>query len=365
MWGNGTPTSGEAPASRETPSIHPNKSISLQCVTEAEFQHLLLPITYTLVFALSLASNGVALWSCWATREQAPPVMTFIYNLIIIDLLFALSLPLQAVYHARHNDWPFGEGLCKATNALFLANMFSCTLFLACICLERYFAVIHPIHYLRLRWPLYRILLSMAIWFSVAIGLLIFFSKSTVTYRFPNGNTACMENFPDYVWSGSLAATVLAFSILGFFVPFLIIVMCSIVIARRIMNLTHGSVQAISLRRHSLHTLLMVTGLLALCFLPFHLIHILHALGRIGVLSAPGLLPFTCSGQRASVALASINSALDPLVYYFNIAAAHRKMPCCGAISQNVMESDEPGSPTSWGLKSVSERLRFCSKSSP
>lgn len=310
----------------------------LQCVAEAEFQHLLLPITYSLVFALSLASNGVALWSCWATRKQAPPVMVFIYNLIVIDLLLALALPLQVVYHARHNDWPFGEGLCKATNALFLANMFSCTLFLACICLERYLAVIHPIRYLRLRWPLYRIMLSMGIWFSVAIGLLIFFSKSTVTYRFPNGNIACMENFPGSVWSGGLAVTILAFSTLGFFVPFLTIVICSIVIAQRIMNLTHGSVQATLLRRRSLHTLLTVTGLLTLCFLPFHVIHILHALGRIGILSAPGLLPFTCSAQRATVALASINSALDPLVYYFNIETAHWKMPCCGTVSQNTMD---------------------------
>ncbi|KAJ7316597.1 hypothetical protein JRQ81_002759 [Phrynocephalus forsythii] len=353
MWGNGTQTSGEAAPSRVTPSAHSNRSMPLHCVTEAEFQHLLLPITYSLVFILSLAFNGVALWRCWATRNQAPPVMVFIYNLIVIDLLFALSLPLQAVYHARHNDWPFGEGLCKATNALFLANMFSCTLFLACICLERYLAVIHPVRYLRLRWPLYRIMLSIAIWFSVAIGLLIFFSKSTVTHRFPNGNIACMENFPAYVWSGSLAATVLAFSTLGFFVPFLTIIVCSAVIAQRIMNLTHGSVQATSSRRRSLHTLLMVTGLLTLCFLPFHVVHVLHALGRIGVLSAPGLLSFTCPAQRATVALASTNSALDPLVYYFNIEAAHRKVPCCSTIGQNVMDSDEPGSPTMWGLKSM------------
>ncbi|XP_034960860.1 lysophosphatidic acid receptor 6-like [Zootoca vivipara] len=341
MWANGTYPLGEA---------FPNHSASLQCAAEAQFQHLLLPITYSLVCALSLASNTVALWSSWATRAQAPPIMIFTYNLIVIDLLFALSLPLQAVYHARRNDWPFGEGLCKATNALFLANMFSCTLFLACICLERYLAVIHPILYLRLRWPLYRVLISMAIWSVVGIGLLTLFSKSTVTRRFPNGNTACMEHFPARVWSGGLAAMVLVSSVLGFFLPFFTIIICSVVIARRIVNLSHGSAQASLLRRNPLHTLLMVTTLLTVCFLPFHIIHILHTLGRIGVLSAPWLLHFTCSAQRAAMALASINSALDPLVYYFNMKPPDWRMPCCGASSQNLVDS---GNLAAEGLRSM------------
>ncbi|XP_070591929.1 uracil nucleotide/cysteinyl leukotriene receptor-like [Erythrolamprus reginae] len=343
MWKNGT---GASFPLKEAPVSLPNKSAHLQCVAEAAFQHLLLPIIYSLVCILSLASNGVALWSSWAYRARAPPIMIFIYNLIIIDLLFALSLPLQAVYHARHNDWPFGEGLCKVTNALFLANMFSCTLFLACICLERYVAVVHPIFYLHHKWPLYRVLLSMAIWSLVGIGLLVFFSKSTVTRRFSNGNTACMENFPAHVWSGSLAAMVLSSSALGFFLPFLTIITCSIVIAHRIMNLGQGTMQASSLRRHSLQTLLMVTSLLIVCFLPFHIIHVLHTLGRIGVLSAPGLLHFTCSAQRAAMALASVNSALDPLVYYFNIKPADWKLTCCGSVNRNFMEASEVANST-------------------
>ncbi|XP_054832346.1 uracil nucleotide/cysteinyl leukotriene receptor-like [Eublepharis macularius] len=336
MWQNGTHPSWEISPSVKTSRPSSNSSAPLQCVAEAEFQHLLLPITYSTVCVLSLASNGVALWSCWASRARAPPVMIFIYNLIAIDLLFALSLPLQAVYHVRNNDWPFGENLCKATNALFLANMFSCTLFLACICLERYLAVIHPVRYLRLRWPLCRVLLSLAIWTVIGIGLLTIFSRSSVTSQFPNGNTACMENFPAHVWSGCLAGMVLASSALGFFVPFLTIVICSVVIAQRIVHLSHGSAQASSLRRHSLCTLLMVTTLLTLCFLPFHVIYTLHTLGRIGVLSSPGLLQFTCSAQRATMALASINSALDPLVYYFNMEPAHWKLSCCRTILQHL-----------------------------
>nr|XP_056703393.1 lysophosphatidic acid receptor 6-like [Euleptes europaea] len=341
MWQNGTHTSWETPPSTKTPSPHDSYSAPLQCVAEAEFQHLLLPITYSVVCMLSLASNGVALWSCWANRARAPPVMTFIYNLIVIDLLFALSLPLQAVYHVRNNDWPFGENLCKATNALFLANMFSCTLFLACICLERYLAVIHPVHYLSLRWPLSRVFLSLAIWVLIGIGLLTLFTKSSVTSQFPNGNTACMENFPAHVWSGRLGGMVLASSALGFFVPFLTIVICSVVIAQRLIHLSQGSAQASSLRRHSLRTLLMVTVLLTLCFLPFHVIYTLHTLGRIGVLSSPGLLQFTCSAQRATMALASINSALDPLVYYFSMELAHWKLPCCGTILQKLKGSGD------------------------
>ncbi|CAM4586668.1 unnamed protein product [Lepidochelys olivacea] len=179
------------------------------------------------------------------------------------------------------------DGLCKATNALFLANTCSCTLLLVCICLERYLAVLHPAHLLAAQRLLGQVALSLAVWPLIGVRLLTVFSSGSVTNRFPDACTDGMENFPARVWSRQLAATALASAALGFFL-FLIILACYMAIVWRILNLSNSSARARALKQRSLCSILLVPGLLALCFLPFHLVHALHTLGRSTSSQRPG-----------------------------------------------------------------------------
>ncbi|XP_044857518.1 uncharacterized protein LOC123361589 isoform X2 [Mauremys mutica] len=115
------------------------------CGERADFQYVLFPVVYSLVFVLGLAGNGSVLWYFLRTRTATAPANVFLANLAALDLLFVLTLPFRAGYHALRNDWPFGEATCKLTGSLFYANLYGSSLFLSCICLERYVAVVHPL----------------------------------------------------------------------------------------------------------------------------------------------------------------------------------------------------------------------------
>ncbi|XP_078508877.1 cysteinyl leukotriene receptor 2-like [Lissotriton helveticus] len=296
------------------------------CIAGAEFQYRLLPAVYGIVCILSLAGNLAAAYSCVMQRARAAPVTVFLYNVILIDVLFSLSLPLQLDYHRRQNDWIFGEAMCKVTSALFFANMYGCTLFLACVCIDRYLAVLHPVRYLTLKKPSYRVVLSLVIWTVIGAVVTALGLSGSLTNTFPDGRTACMENFSSKSWSKRLAAMTFLSSAVGFFLPFVTILTCYILIFKRIVDLADSTGGARTLKRKSLRTILLVIGVLILCFLPFHSIQTVHTLGRVGVF--PEVLRFTCGARRAGMALASLNSFLDPLVYYFNSENVQWRIAC-------------------------------------
>ncbi|XP_036404354.1 lysophosphatidic acid receptor 6-like [Megalops cyprinoides] len=295
----------------------------------ADFQYLLLPIVYSLVFVLAMAGNLTALVHFLRTRTVTQPSHIFLVNLCIIDLLFALTLPFNVAYHARHNDWPFGEAMCKVNGALFFGNLYGSSLFLMLISLDRYLAVSHPLRALRLRSPKYRILLSCMVWAILASVILYLTLRGPLTRPFPEtGHIACMENFSSKSWRGRISSVSLLAAVIGFFMPLLAIATCYPLIACKLLeqgrgvedgggtgaplSAQHGSGR---LRKRALRMVLLVLGVFLLCFAPYHLNQLVHTLGRMGVFAECPLIRFTYPARRVAMALCSLNSCLDPVVY--------------------------------------------------
>ncbi|XP_029113418.1 lysophosphatidic acid receptor 6-like [Scleropages formosus] len=292
----------------------------------ADFQYVLLPVVYSVVFVLAMAGNVTALVHFVRSRSAGQPSHIFLVNLCAIDLLFALTLPFNVVYHAGRNHWPFGEVMCKANGALFFGNLYGSSLFLMLISLDRYLAVSHPMRALRLRQPKYRVLLSCLVWLILLSIILYLTARAPMTRRFPStGHMACMENFSSGSWRGRLSAVSLLSAALGFFLPLLVIATCYPLIACRLLERpcaedgpgAEGDALSGSrrMRRRALRMVLLVLGVFLLCFTPYHLNQLLHTLGRMGALPRCPVIRFTYPARRVAMALCSLNSCLDPLVY--------------------------------------------------
>ncbi|XP_060129523.1 lysophosphatidic acid receptor 4-like [Zootoca vivipara] len=236
------------------------------------------------------------------TKSAAEPANVFLVNLAAIDLLFVLTLPFRIAYHALRNDWVFGEALCKITGCLFFANLYGSSLFLACICLERYVAVVHPLRHLRLRQLRYRVTAAVGVWAVLAAAVLYLALRGPLTSRFPDGRTACLENFSSSSWRGRISSVSLFAAAVGFLLPLFLI------------GMQPGSR---AVRRKALRTVLVVLGVFLVCFAPYHLVQMVHTLGRAGVLGGCPLIRATYVARRLTMALTSLNACLDPLVYYF------------------------------------------------
>ncbi|XP_072904816.1 lysophosphatidic acid receptor 6-like [Hemitrygon akajei] len=298
------------------------------CAESADFQYIMFPVVYSVVFVLGTASNSAALWFFLRAKEKFSPSDVFMVNLAVIDLIFALTLPFKVVYHALGNDWIFGEWGCKITGSLFFANMYGSTLFLTCTCVDRYIAVVHPLRSLQLRQPRYRLLVCALIWLLLVACLLYLTLKGPLTSKFPNGRTACLENFSSSSWNGRISSISFVAAVLGFLLPLLVIAVCYPLIACRLLEPTAGrSVHMV--KKRALRTVLLVLAVFLICFVPYHVIQVLHTLRRLGLWSSCQFIRFTYSARRVSMALTSINSCLDPLIYSLNRHSSACVPPCC------------------------------------
>nr|XP_006010168.2 PREDICTED: lysophosphatidic acid receptor 6-like [Latimeria chalumnae] len=310
------------------------------CPVSAEFQYIMFPVMYSLVFVLGLAGNVIALWHFISTKTATSPANVFMVNLAVIDLIFVLTLPFKIIYHALSNNWIFGELMCKITGSLFFANMYGSTLFLTGICLDRYVAVVHPIKSLQLRKPWYRVVISCMIWMILGVAIMYLTFKGPLTSKFENNNTACLENFSSKSWKGRISGVSIMAAVIGFFIPFVIIIICYPLIARKLMVPIPGSTSSTLVKRKALRTILVVLATFIVCFVPYHVNQLIHTLRRINIFSSCALIQFTYSTRRVTMALTSLNSCLDPLVYYFAAENFKWKPSCCKNVPpKNKMSS--------------------------
>ena len=104
-----------------------------------------LPIVYIVVFAVGLPANAMAVWIFLFRTKKKHPSSIYMANLALADLLFVIWLPLKISYHFDGNDWIYGEPLCKVLVGFFYGNMYCSILFIACLSVQRYWVVAHPL----------------------------------------------------------------------------------------------------------------------------------------------------------------------------------------------------------------------------
>nr|XP_033780758.1 lysophosphatidic acid receptor 6-like [Geotrypetes seraphini] len=308
----------------------PSSPNGTDCKERADFQYIMFPIVYNMVFILGLAGNLLAFWYFISTKSATAPSNIFKVNLAAIDLLFVLTLPWKVIYHALGNNWIFGEAMCKITSALFFANLYGSTLFLTCICIDRYIAVVHPIRSLQLKSRAYRIAISIILWLILATAIMILTFRGPLTNTFKNGNVACMENFSTKSWKGRISGVSIFSAIVGFFIPLVVIIICYLLIARKLLVTAGSSHRSNMIKKKALRTILVVLVVIVICFVPYHVIQLIHTLRRINVFSSCTLVRFTYAARHVTMALCSLNSCLDPLVYYFAAEKFVWKPTCCG-----------------------------------
>ncbi|KPP70113.1 P2Y purinoceptor 11-like [Scleropages formosus] len=129
-----------------------------------------LPPMYGIEFLVALLGNALALW-LMVTRERRDwhTGVVFSCNLAISDLLYIFTLPLMVVYYVRGKNWSFGSAACKAERFLFTCNLYVSILFIMCISLNRYVAIVHPFFAHRRVRPVHAKVASLSAWLLVLL----------------------------------------------------------------------------------------------------------------------------------------------------------------------------------------------------
>ncbi|XP_042370726.1 cysteinyl leukotriene receptor 1-like, partial [Plectropomus leopardus] len=192
-------------------------------------------------------------------------------------------------------------------------------LFLTLLSVLRWLAVAQPLRHRALATPTRTLFVCVGVWLFVGVSSAPFLTNG-VTSR--AGFPRCFEPSSPSSWGRVLILNYLALA-LGFLLPFLIIIFCYSLIARRLTarSSLYGSSSSSKARRcsrrRSVHLVTMVTLTFLLCFLPYHVIRSLHLHAVCGGWGCE----VTVALQRAVVVtlcLAASNSVVNPLLYYYS-----------------------------------------------
>ncbi|NXY81337.1 LPAR5 protein, partial [Alcedo cyanopectus] len=278
--------------------------------------HLLLPV-YVLIFITGLTLNVLALWIFIRYLRLKSVVMIYMVNLAVSDLTFTLPLPLRLYYYSNHR-WPFGNTLCQVSGSVFQINMYGSCLFLMCINLDRYVAIVHPLRWRHLRRPKVAKLLCLIVWVVIFLGSIptAIVHKQNPCNRRNESIHLCFESFNDNIWQNNLFPLVVLGEILGFLLPLSTVTYCSI---RIFQELCQDS-QPTTLRQQKTIRLLMVNLVIfIICFVPYNTTLAVYGMIKAHVMKVE---EETQASVRQvlimTMPLASMNCTLDPLIYYFS-----------------------------------------------
>lgn len=108
---------------------------------------------------LGIPANVMVLWLMHKNKRDSTTSDIFILHLAVLDILFCLSPPLELVNLVFFN----------ISSTWYILRFFygikdSSPLFLSCICLDRYMAVVHPIMFTKLKDRQHRAVLAIVVW---------------------------------------------------------------------------------------------------------------------------------------------------------------------------------------------------------
>lgn len=289
------------------------------CTVEIGYRFTYFQISYSLIFICGLTSNGMALWRLWLMPWTLTSTAVYMANLAVVDLFFILSLPLRIYYYYNRSQsmaWSPGSVFCVLTFALKYISMYGGIFFLACIGLDRYFAVTRPV----LRRPKQAhnaCMLSTAIWLLVlALSLALPFLHSAAS----NSQYTCLLD-PSLGPHRTFILGALGLILVAFLLPAFLLLFSYCRVLRVLGRMPH---RGKGRHRRTLTLIYSVLGIFLLCFAPYHTNLLCYTLTHVGTVPSCGLAKFASALHPVMLSLASANCCLNPLVYYYSSSLLHK-----------------------------------------
>ncbi|KAM8828941.1 proteinase-activated receptor 2 isoform 2-T2 [Spinachia spinachia] len=278
-------------------------------VLRSRLTTVFLPVVYILVFAVGLPTNALAIWVFLFRTKKKHPSSIYMANLALADLLFVIWVPLKIAYHLNVNDWIYGEPLCRVLVSFFYGNMYCSIAFIACISVQRYRAVVHPLSRLKSANAI-AVGVSVAVWAVVwllTVPLYLYDQEVRVT----NLDILTCHDVTRPSQKKMAAGYFLTMGTLGFVAPTAVCVISYVLMLKSLRNSMADP--AIAKKRQKAVVLIVtVLVMFVVCFAPSNIMLLVHYTLLLGG-AENNLYGFYVS----TLCLASLNSCLDPFIYYF------------------------------------------------
>lgn len=264
---------------------------------------------YTLVLAIAVPGNSLALWT-FRHQESTSPFDIFLRNLAVSDIFHVLILPVRVVCHLSDHYWPFSQVVRGLINFLYYLNMYCSIYLMSFISIDRFLAVVFPIRSQSVRKISYAKVGAGVLWVTLILGMspTLFINRGSNT----NSSTLCSKLYLEESSLTSLVSTVAVFA-----VPFTTIFFSYMVVLWKLQHVKQRHVKEKSMKM----AILIPTNFL-LAFLPFHVCRCFYIARHNRGLVIQSL----ATANRVTSALTCVSGILDPVMYFFLNRAYSEKL---------------------------------------
>ncbi|XP_033485692.1 leukotriene B4 receptor 1 [Epinephelus lanceolatus] len=262
-----------------------------------------------LSFLVGAPGNLLVIWTILRHVKQCSHTVVLILHLAVADLLVLITLPLW-IYSLAHY-WVFGEVSCKAMVFMINACMYSSVFLITLMSVERFVAVRYP--FASAGWKrkkaLNKVLLALwtaAFLFSIPV-------IPTQVVGTDSGEEHCL--YRQYSSLTQELVCVLLETLVGYIIPFSILVVCYGCLCSRITQMTFKS------KRKSTVLIASVVVVFAICWTPHHIGNILSLI----ILATEDSLPVVADNLESARstmtfiagAMVFISSTVNPILYMY------------------------------------------------
>ncbi|KAM4703015.1 free fatty acid receptor 2-like [Rhinophrynus dorsalis] len=246
-------------------------------------------------------------------RTKATPNSVLLLNLTISDLAFLAFLPFK-VTEILQGQWKMPSFLCPLSELFYFSTIYSTTLFLTAVSVERYLGVAFPLNYKLYRKPSYAAAVSCFLWIcSFAHCSIVYITEYRQDFN-SSMRFVCYDNFTKMQMEVLLPVR-LELGILLFCFPFLITCFCYCSFIRILVSSPHIHREK---KQRAIGLVITTLSVFAICFAPYNASHVVGFVLKENVY-----------WRDEALLLSTFNACLDPIIFYFSSTAVQQSCKRC------------------------------------
>ncbi|KAG9464649.1 hypothetical protein GDO78_019595 [Eleutherodactylus coqui] len=253
---------------------------------------------------IGVPGNIMVMWTIYRKLKTISATVLLIGNLALADFLILLSLPIW-IYSFVVNKWIFGMFFCKVLVYVIYSNLYASVFLITLLSIERFLAVFRPF-YLQ-RWNKQGVFKKITIFIWIVATIV---GIHSLPFYNPNQRREPFQCIPhEYTSDTQKVIFLLLETLIGFLIPFGIIIICYTYLWIKLQKMTFVS----KCKSDKIIVLVVVT--FVICMTPWEIFKIVEIISIF--LDICSLKAIVNIGGDICGALVFINSSMNPVLYFY------------------------------------------------
>ncbi|XP_018951867.1 P2Y purinoceptor 12-like [Cyprinus carpio] len=291
------------------------------CSRESALKTTVFPLLYTVLFILGLSLNSLAAWVFFRIPSKSHFII-YLKNIVVADIIMTLTFPFKILADANLASVSERVFVCRVSSVLFYITMYISILFFGLISIDRCRKTIWPFVGTNPRRLLHRKLLSGFIWTSLlALSLpnIILTSRPNTSSHFKCSDLKTEMGLKWHELVNHVCQVI-------FWGNLVTVIVCYTLISKELYK-SYARTQAQHQPRPGTNTpqkkniqanVFLVLAVFFVCFVPFHFSRVPYTISQTrGRMFNCQQKLFFFQLKESTLWLSSLNSVLDPLIYFF------------------------------------------------